>query len=171
MRLLDANVLDGELLLVLHGSPVALFGAKAAIARILGCAVHLVTPGMMRRIKSGYRKPNEANVEFLARVAIIYTIAGGLSVEAPVIVRRPGVMSGDPVFRGTRVPPGRSSPCWGTNRRTRSHASTTPRCRRKSSRPLCSRPAACWSAKHHGLTDDDEIVCTDRGMIEPRCCT
>ena len=106
MRLLDGDVLDGELLLVLHGSPVALFGAKAAIAQILGCAVHLVTPGMMSRIRGGHRKPKESNVEFLARVAIIDTIAGGPSADAPVIVRRPGVMSGDPVFRGTRVPPG-----------------------------------------------------------------
>jgi uncharacterized protein (DUF433 family) len=106
MRLLDASVLDGELLLVLHGSPAALFGAKAAIAEILRCGVHLVTLGMMRRIRGGHRKSNETNIEFLARIAIIDTIAGRLSADEPVIVRHPGVMSGDPVFRGTRVPPG-----------------------------------------------------------------
>jgi uncharacterized protein (DUF433 family) len=106
MRLLDAKVLDGELLLVLHGSPVAMFGAKAGIAQILGCGVHLITPGMMSRISRSHRKPNETNIEFLARIAIIDTIAGGLSADAPAVVRPPGVMSGDPVFRGTRVPPG-----------------------------------------------------------------
>jgi uncharacterized protein (DUF433 family) len=106
MRLLDASVLDGELLLVLRASPAAMFGAKAAIAQILGCGVHLVTPGMMSRIRCSHRKPNETNVEFLARIAIIDTIAGRLSAEEPVIVRHPGVMGGDPVFRGTRVPPG-----------------------------------------------------------------
>ncbi|WP_334367153.1 DUF433 domain-containing protein [Bradyrhizobium sp. AZCC 1578] len=99
-------MLDGELLLALHGSPAALFGAKAAIAAILGCVVHLVTPGMMSRIRSGQRKSNEANIEFLARIAIIDTIASGSSADTPVIVRHRGVMSGDPVFRGTRVPPG-----------------------------------------------------------------
>jgi uncharacterized protein (DUF433 family) len=106
MRLLDAQAFDGDLLLVLHGSPAALFSAKAAIAQMLGCGVHLVTEGMMSRIRSGHRKPNETNLEFLARIAIIDTIAGRLSVDEPVIVRRRGVMSGDPVFRGTRVRPG-----------------------------------------------------------------
>jgi uncharacterized protein (DUF433 family) len=106
MRLLGANVLDGELLLVLHGSPVALFGAKASIAQILGYGVHLVTPGMMSRTRSGHRKPSESNIEFLARVAIIDSIAGRGSADEPVIVRRPGVTSGDPIFPGTRVPPG-----------------------------------------------------------------
>ncbi|WP_158670668.1 DUF433 domain-containing protein [Bradyrhizobium guangdongense] len=66
--MLDAHVLDGELLLVLHGSPAAMFSAKAGIAHLLGCGVHLVAAGM--------------------------------------IVRRPDVMGGAPVFRGTRVPPG-----------------------------------------------------------------
>lgn len=107
MRLLDAKVLDSELLLVLQGSPATMFGAKAAIAQVLGCAVHLVTPGMMSRIRGGgRRKPNETNIEFLARVAILDTIAGGHSADEHIIVRRRGVMSGDPVFRGTRVPPG-----------------------------------------------------------------
>jgi uncharacterized protein (DUF433 family) len=37
---------------------------------------------------------------------IIDAIGGTSAVPEPVIVRRRGVMSGDPVFRGTRVPPG-----------------------------------------------------------------
>jgi uncharacterized protein (DUF433 family) len=61
---------------------------------------------MMRRIRGGQRKAGESTLEFLARIAIIDTIAGSLSANEPVIVRHPGVMSGDPVFRGTRVPPG-----------------------------------------------------------------
>lgn len=73
MRLLDAQVLDGELLLVLHGSPTAMFNAKAGIAQSLGCRVHLVTTGMMSRIRNIQRKSGESNIEFLARVAIIDT--------------------------------------------------------------------------------------------------
>jgi hypothetical protein len=77
MRLLDAQVCDGELLLVLRRSPAALFTAKAAMADILGCGVHLVTPGMMRRIRGGHqRKLNESNLEFLARIAIITASPG-----------------------------------------------------------------------------------------------
>ena len=60
----------------------------------------------MRRVRSGARKPGESNVEFLARIAIIDSIAGEPLTPGPVIVRRRGVMSGEPVFRGTRVPPG-----------------------------------------------------------------
>jgi uncharacterized protein (DUF433 family) len=106
MRLLDAEVLDEDLLLVIRGSAAELFGAKAGLAKALGCGVHLVTPGMMRRVRSGHRKPAESNIEFLARIAILDSIAGEPSVPEPVIVRRRGVMSGEPVFRGTRVPPG-----------------------------------------------------------------
>jgi uncharacterized protein (DUF433 family) len=106
MRLLDAQVLDGDLLLVIHGSAAEMFGAKAAIAKTLGCGVHLVTAGMMRRVRGAYRKPGESNLAFLARIAIIDTIAGEPLTPEPVIVRRRGVMSGEPVFRGTRVPPG-----------------------------------------------------------------
>ncbi|MDE5444401.1 DUF433 domain-containing protein [Bradyrhizobium sp. CSA207] len=106
MRLPDAQVLDGELLLVLHGSPTAMFSATAGIAHSLGCGVHLVTTGMMRRIRNIQRKSGESNIEFLARVAIIDTIAGHTSADTPVVVRRPDVMGGAPVFRGTRVPPG-----------------------------------------------------------------
>jgi len=105
MRLLDAHVLDGELLLVLHGSPAAMFSAKAGIANLLGCGVHLVSAGMMHRIRNIERKSGESNIAFLARVAIIDTIAGHTSADAPVVVRRPDVMGGAPVFRGTRVPP------------------------------------------------------------------
>jgi uncharacterized protein (DUF433 family) len=61
---------------------------------------------MMRRVRSGHRKPGESNIEFLARIAILDSIAGEPLVPEPVIVRRRGVMSGEPVFRGTRVPPG-----------------------------------------------------------------
>lgn len=106
MRLLDAQVCAGELLLVLRGDPAEMFTAKAMIADIVGCGVHLVTPGMMRRIRGGQRRVGESSLEFLARIAIIDTIAGGLSADEPVIVRYPGVMSGSPVFRGTRIPPG-----------------------------------------------------------------
>lgn len=106
MTLVDAQVYDGELLLVFRGHPAKMFTAKAVIADVLGCAVHLVTPGMMRRIRSGQRRVGESTLEFLARIAIIDTIAGGLSTDEPVIVRYPGVMSGNPVFRNTRVPPG-----------------------------------------------------------------
>lgn len=106
MRLLDAQVCEGELLLVLRGDSAEMFTAKAMIADILGTRVHLVTPGMMRRIRSGQSKAGESTLEFLARIAIIETIAGSLSADEPVIVRYSGVMSGNPVFRGTRVPPG-----------------------------------------------------------------
>ncbi len=106
MRLLDAQVCDGELLLVLRGDPAEMFTAKAMIADVLGTGVHLVTPGMLRRIRSGQSKGGESTLEFLARIAIIDTIAGSLSADEPVIVRYPEVLSGDPVFRGTRVPPG-----------------------------------------------------------------
>ncbi|WP_439361125.1 DUF433 domain-containing protein [Bradyrhizobium sp. DASA03007] len=106
MRLLDAQICDGELLLVIRGNPAEMFAAKAAMADILGCGVHLVSPGMMRRIRGGQSKADESTLEFLARIAVIDTIAGNLSAHEPVIVRHPGVMSGDPVFRGARVPPG-----------------------------------------------------------------
>lgn len=106
MRLLDAQVLDGALLLTIDGSPIEMFGAKAAVAEVLGCEVYLATPGMMRGVHTASRKPGESNLQFLARVAIIDTIAGPHPADAPVIVRRPDVMNGAPIFRGTRVPPG-----------------------------------------------------------------
>jgi predicted nucleic acid-binding protein len=59
-----------------------MFGAKAAITKTLGCGVHLVTAGMMRRVRSAYRKPGESNVEFLARIAIIDTIVVRSELEA-----------------------------------------------------------------------------------------
>ncbi len=55
---------------------LSLFGAKAALAKTLGCGVHFISQGMMRRLRSGARKPGESNVEFLARIAIIDLIAG-----------------------------------------------------------------------------------------------
>ncbi len=106
MRLLDAQICDGELLLVLRGDSAEMFAAKAAIADVLGSPVHLVTSGMLRRIRGGESKAGESTLEFLARLAIIDTIAGSLSADEPVIVRYSGAMSGNPVFRGTRVPPG-----------------------------------------------------------------
>lgn len=106
MRLLDAEMCDGELLLVLRGNPAEMFAAKAAIADILGCGVHLVSPGMMRRIGGDRSKAGESTLEFLARIAVIDTIAGNLSADGPVIVRHSGIMGGEPVFRGTRVSPG-----------------------------------------------------------------
>lgn len=105
MSLLDAQVYDGELLLVIRGEPAEMFAAKAVISDILGYAVHLVTPTMMRRIRTSQRGVGESTLEFFARIAILDTIAGGLSADEPVIVRYPSVMSGNPVFRGTRVPP------------------------------------------------------------------
>jgi uncharacterized protein (DUF433 family) len=99
-------VLDGALILVLDGGPNELFGAKAAIAKILGCDAHLATPRMMRGVRHAPRKPGGSALEFLARLVIIDAIGGTAAVPEPVIVRRRGVMSGDPVFRGTRVPPG-----------------------------------------------------------------
>ncbi len=106
MRLLDAEVCDGELLLVLRGDPAEMFAARAAIADLLGSGVHLVTSGMLRRIRGDQRNAGEPTLEFLARIAIIDTIAGSLSADEPVIVRHHDVMSGNPVFRGTRLPPG-----------------------------------------------------------------
>lgn len=106
MSLLDAQVYDGELLLVIRGEPAEIFAVKSVISDLLGCAVHLVTPTMMRRIRTSQRGVGESTIGFLARIAILDTIAGGLSSDEPVIVRYPGLMSGNPVFRGTRVPPG-----------------------------------------------------------------
>ena len=45
-------------------------------------------PGMMRRVRSGDRKPGESNVEFLTRIAIIDTIAGERLTPEPVIAPR-----------------------------------------------------------------------------------
>ncbi len=106
MRLLEAEVYDGELALVLRGNPAGMFAAKAKMAAILGCGVHLVSPGMMRRIRGGQSKAGESTFEFLARIAIIDTIASNLSADEPVIVRHSGIRGGDPIFRDTRVPPG-----------------------------------------------------------------
>jgi uncharacterized protein (DUF433 family) len=61
---------------------------------------------MMNGVRNARRKPGEWNLQFLARLAIIDTLAGKPPAPEPVIVRRRGVMSGEPVFRGTRVPPG-----------------------------------------------------------------
>ena len=106
MRLLDAQVCEGELLLVLRGDRAEMFTARAMIADVLKTRVHLVSPGMMRRIRRGERTVGESTLEFLARLAVIETIAGSLSADEPVIVRHPDVLSGSPVFRGTCVPPG-----------------------------------------------------------------
>lgn len=107
MRLLDAQVLNGALLLTIDGSPIEMLGAKAAVAKVLGCEVYLATPGMMSGVQTASRKPGESNLQFLARLAIIDTIRGKAPVPEPehVVVRRPGVLTGKPVFRGTRVPP------------------------------------------------------------------
>ena len=105
MRLLDAQLFNGALLLIIDGSPTEMLGAKTAVARALGCEVHLATPGMMNGVRNARRKPGESNLQFLARLAIIDTLAGKPPAPEPVIVRRRGVMSGEPVFRGTRVPP------------------------------------------------------------------
>jgi uncharacterized protein (DUF433 family) len=106
MKLLDAQVLDGALVLVLDGSAQDLFSAKTVIAEVLGCDVHLATPGMMTGLRSARRKFGESVLESLARFAIIEAIGGKSLTPEPVIVRRNGVMSGAAVFRGTRVPPG-----------------------------------------------------------------
>lgn len=106
MKLLDAQVCNGELLLVLRGDAGGMFTARAAIADLLGCRVHLVSRGMLRRIGDGQRNVGESTLDFLARLAIIDTIAGSLSADEPVVVRQPDVLRGNPVFRGTRVPPG-----------------------------------------------------------------
>jgi len=106
MRLLDAEMCDGELLLVLRGNSAQMFAAKAAMADILGCGVQLVSPGMMRRIRGSQSKAGESPLEWLARIAIIDTVAGNISADEPVIVRHSGIMGGKPVFRGTRVSPG-----------------------------------------------------------------
>src|SRR5258708_31930366 len=105
MRFLDAQLLNGALLLIIDGSPTEMRGAKTAVARALGCEVHLGTRGMMNGVRNARRKPGESNLQFLARLAIINTLAGKPPAPEPVIVRRRGVMSGEPVFRGTRVPP------------------------------------------------------------------
>lgn len=105
MRLLDAQVLDGELLLVLHGSPAAMFSAKAGINHSLGCGVHLVTPGMMSRICIS--KGSRANQHRVPRARRHHRHhRRQRSTEAPVVVRRRDVMNGAAIFRGTRVPPG-----------------------------------------------------------------
>ncbi|SFN44181.1 Uncharacterized conserved protein, DUF433 family [Bradyrhizobium sp. Rc3b] len=106
MRLLDAQVCDGELLLVLHGDRAEMFTARAMLADILGTRVHLVTAGMLRRIRGGQRNVGESTLDFLARIALVEAVAGSLSADELVIVRHPDVLSGSPVFRGTRVPPG-----------------------------------------------------------------
>ena len=62
MKLLDAQVLDGALIVVLDGGPNELFGAKATIAKILGCDVHLATPRMMRGVRHAPRKSGESAV-------------------------------------------------------------------------------------------------------------
>jgi uncharacterized protein (DUF433 family) len=71
-----------------------------------GCEVHLATPGMMNGVRTASSKPGESNLEFLARFAIIDTIRGKSRAPEPVVVHQPGVLTGKPVFRGTRVPPG-----------------------------------------------------------------
>ena len=43
MKLRDAQVLDGALVLVLDGRPKDLLSAKTVIARVLGCDVHLAS--------------------------------------------------------------------------------------------------------------------------------
>lgn len=108
MRLLDAQVLNGALLLTIDGSPIEMFGAKAAVAKVLGCEVHLATLRMMSGVRTASKKPGESNLEFLARLAIVDTIRGKAPAPEPahIIVRRPDVLTGKPVFRGTRVPPG-----------------------------------------------------------------
>jgi uncharacterized protein (DUF433 family) len=106
MKLRDAQVLDGALVLVLEGSPQDLLTAKTVIAGVLGCDVHLATPDMMTRLRSAHRKSSESVLESLARFAVIEAIGGKSITPEPVIFRRNGVMSGAAVFRGTRVPPG-----------------------------------------------------------------
>ena len=74
MRLLDAQLFNGALLLIIDGSPTEMLGAKTAVARALGCEVHLATPGMMNGVRNARRKPGESNLQFLARLAIIDTL-------------------------------------------------------------------------------------------------
>lgn len=62
MRLLDAEMCGGELLLVLRGNPAEMFAAKAAIADILGCGIHLLTQGIVRRIRGRQRKAAETTL-------------------------------------------------------------------------------------------------------------
>jgi hypothetical protein len=119
MRVLDAQVLDGALILVLDRGPHELFGAKAAIARVLGCDLHLATPRMMRGVRHAPRKSGESALAFLARLVVLDAI-GGTSAPEPVIIRRP--MTGNPVFRGTRVPPAPPSRCSPTSAPRRSCA-------------------------------------------------
>lgn len=57
-----AQVCDGELVLVFRGDPAKMFAAKAVIADVLGCAVHLTTPAMMRRIRCGQRRVGESTL-------------------------------------------------------------------------------------------------------------
>ena len=112
MRLLDAQLFNGALLLIIDGSPTEMLGAKTAVARALGCEVHLATPGMMNGVRNARRKPDESNLQFLARLAIIDTLAGKPPAREPVIVRRRGVMSGEPVCSaGHACRRGRSSRC------------------------------------------------------------
>src|SRR5260370_38992009 len=82
-----------------------MLGGKAAVVRECGWEGHPATPGMVNGVRNARRKPGESNLQFLARLAIIDTLAGNPPAPEPVIVRRRGVMSGEPVFRGTRVPP------------------------------------------------------------------
>lgn len=106
MRLLDAQVCDGELLLVLHGDRAEMFTARAMLADILGTRVHLATAGMLRRVRGGQRNVGESILDFLARIALVEPVAASLSADEPVIVRHPDVLSGSPVFPGTRVAAG-----------------------------------------------------------------
>lgn len=69
MRLLDAQVLNGALLLTIDGSPIEMLGAKAAVSKVLSCEVYLATPGMMSGVQTASRKPGESNLQFLARLA------------------------------------------------------------------------------------------------------
>src|SRR5258708_40360197 len=60
MRFLDAQLFNGGLLIIIDGSRTEMFGAKTAVARALGCEVHLATPGMMNGVRNARRKPGES---------------------------------------------------------------------------------------------------------------
>jgi hypothetical protein len=75
MRLLDAHVLDGALILAIDGGP-EMSGAKATVAKALGCEVHLATPRMIETVRTTSRKPGESNVQFRARLAILDMMRG-----------------------------------------------------------------------------------------------
>lgn len=72
--------------------------------RLSTCLDRLSEPGR-RGLRSAFltRDPDETDEAYLARLQDHGTRP---MIKDPVIVRRRGVMGGDPVFRGTRVPPG-----------------------------------------------------------------